>query len=126
MLRGYHPRKVTSACGGSHKGGKGASPRGNSKAQSRRLERVFRRFRGLCQSCGVRVLTVRRARWQRCVVDMAAGVILAPDGLAFGVATVQHLTPLSRGGTNHGDNLSLWCQACNAADNRRVQAGGQP
>lgn len=37
--------------------------------------------------------------------------------LTFDEATVEHIIPISKGGTNHKENLTISCQTCN--NNRR-------
>ena len=45
--------------------------------------------------------------------------------LAYSASTIDHVVPLSRGGTNRWENLVLACQACNAkrANNCGVPQG---
>lgn len=48
---------------------------------------------------------------------------VADDGTPYGLATVQHVLSRARGGTNAAENLSLYCHACNSADNIEVEQG---
>lgn len=41
----------------------------------------------------------------------------------FEDATVEHLTPVERGGTDDFSNLAIACEPCNWARNLEVQAG---
>ncbi len=50
----------------------------------------------------------RTCHWCRCQIDMKT-------------ATVDHVVPLSRGGSNQSDNLVLACKPCNQARASTVQ-----
>ncbi len=42
----------------------------------------------------------RRCHWCKC-------------NLTYASATLEHITPIARGGTSQWDNLALACEACN-------------
>lgn len=64
-----------------------------------RLEKILRRDGGRCQICGCEVAIDR-------------------DGIAK--ATVDHIIPKSRGGTNFGFNLQLACRDCNSRKSNKI------
>lgn len=41
--------------------------------------------------------------------------------LTFATATLEHVIPLARGGSNHGDNLKLACRPCNDKHANKVE-----
>lgn len=71
------------------------------KPVSTRLQRVYDRHRGTCALCGGRTfLTVAQGHPQK--------------------ATIDHVIPLSRGGSNRQENLQLACERCNNQKANRV------
>lgn len=41
--------------------------------------------------------------------------------LSFATATLEHVVPLSRGGSNHDDNLRLACKPCNEKHANKIE-----
>lgn len=81
---------------------------------------LLERHGSKCQHCGRTVRTLRGSRRKKRRL---------PDDLA----TVDHITPQSRGGSDELDNLTLSCRACNMERGdldidvfhaRRIRGGG--
>lgn len=62
----------------------------------------------------LRVHLLRRDKYQCQVCREAVGIS----------GHVDHIVPLSQGGTNDWDNLQVLCQACHAVKTNKERAGG--
>ncbi len=65
------------------------------------------------------------AKLRRLVRQRAQGYCeycLCPEACATQSHSVEHILPLSRGGTNDEDNLALSCQGCNGSKYNKTQA----
>ncbi len=96
-------------------------PEGGTR--TRRLWTLWLRHDGVCQRCGCETVPVFVANQWEWEVFKPFGMAVAPDCTAYGIATIQHVLPRSRGGTNHADNLTLYCYNCNNDDNVHVEFG---
>lgn len=92
--------------------------RGSANKRQSMLRRVFARDGGVCQRCGVRTVMIHAVRrghfgpgWE---VFELHGVAVSPGGFLYGIATVEHVVPRSRGGSDGMSNLLLYCVPCNA------------
>jgi hypothetical protein len=91
------------------------------RRKSRRLARLWKRFGGACQRCGcgtMPLFVAERLGWE---VFRPFGIVVAPDGAAYAIATVQHILSRALGGTNAIRNLTLYCYNCNLTDNMEVR-----
>ena len=59
------------------------------------------------------------AAWAGKCIHCNARLVVRADGTPVGPVTVEHLVPLSAGGTEAPDNLALACAACNHEKGRR-------
>ena len=68
------------------------SKRYRGKARKWQIRTLIKKHKGLCQNCG-------------CFVNFIHG--------DFKQATVDHIKPVSKGGTDTLDNITLLCSKCN-------------
>ncbi len=71
------------------------------------------------RSQGKRLPTNTKKRWRRRMLSENGRCQWCGAGLDETTATIEHLTPLSDGGTNAPDNLTLACRPCNEDRTRR-------
>lgn len=91
------------------------------RGSSRFLNAVWAQHDGICQRCGCPTQTISRVQaWGGWEIFRPFGVVVSPGGFAFGIATVQHVVPLCRGGTDTRDNVTLYCERCNLDDNAEM------
>lgn len=68
------------------------------------------------------------ARWRKIRAAVLREQPLCVECLGAGVVTaaneVDHIVPLSQGGTNEWDNLQPLCKSCHSKKTRREMAGG--
>lgn len=75
--------------------------------------RLMHKHDGKCTSCGCRVMVVRRAIKAGWVYHQPSGLLVGPRGETVAAATIEHVIPLGKGGTNDPANLTLYCHGCN-------------
>lgn len=81
---------------------------------SRRLVKLWYINNFRCVKCNAEVIPVSLARkvegW---IIDIRKGLIIAPEGDVYRIATIEHITPVCKGGSNRKDNLTIYCYQCN-------------
>lgn len=81
------------------------------------------RLAGVKTDRGITVLGLRNTLGDRCCycdveMDFSRGV--RGDGIAPNRATLEHVLPISRGGTHTFDNANLACHRCNVSKNSKT------
>ena len=126
--------------------GKRTTPAKRSKRSADARRRALRRARGECEHCGAKAgghyrslcdpcgeeqhHRVRRRRDGTFEVLLAAcGGRCQSCGVTFTAALpaeIDHIVPLSRGGTEADDNLQLLCRPCNRSKGARPRRAATP
>ena len=70
--------------------------------ESATLPNVFNRFKGICQSCGDQLT-------------------FDEDWLSGKYPSIDHVIPLSKGGTHTWDNIQLLCRSCNCKKSNKME-----
>jgi len=91
--------------------------------QRQRLLRILhKRCKGRCTNCNVEVglaFELIKKGWE--ILEREA-VLMSPKGELIFLATIEHLTPRSKNGSNNLSNLTLFCAYCN----RKTSHFGRP
>jgi hypothetical protein len=83
----------------------------------RRLRRMIHERGPHCERCGEFVMVSKTAKHRGYRVEQATGEIWADDHLIGFIATIEHVVPRCKGGSNDDDNLAVFCEPCNRETN---------
>ena len=70
-------------------------------------------IRDRCTNCGRSVVIWHAVKHLGWVLHHPSGQVVDRSGECWGLATVEHLTPQSKGGTDDPNNVTLYCLTCN-------------